>query len=148
MSEQPISAVIGPSHNPVPVVAIVVQRNGTVLCVRKGPNHHWILPGGKPEDGESDLATLTREIGEELCCGVREDIEPLWVITVPDADVPGSTVAIRVWRGMLIGEPRAGAEITELQWVPLSSRAKNLAPGMRTIVLPRLQRLISAVTSP
>lgn len=43
--------------------AAIIQ-NKKLLLVRK--NQTWILPGGKPEEGESDLECLSREMDEEL----------------------------------------------------------------------------------
>ena len=43
--------------------AAVIQDQ-KLLLVRK--NLTWILPGGKPENGETDLECLCREIDEEL----------------------------------------------------------------------------------
>jgi len=42
--------------------AIISARR--ILLVQK--NETWILPGGKPEEGEEDSACLGREFGEEL----------------------------------------------------------------------------------
>lgn len=43
--------------------AVIIQ-DSKLLLVRKGLT--WILPGGKPEIGETDLECLSREINEEL----------------------------------------------------------------------------------
>lgn len=45
-------------------VCVVVIENGCILLVQK--HETWILPGGKPEAGESDVQCLLREVGEEL----------------------------------------------------------------------------------
>jgi 8-oxo-dGTP diphosphatase len=46
------------------VVSVVAIKRKKILLVKK--RNTWILPGGKPEDGESDLECLHREIKEEL----------------------------------------------------------------------------------
>ena len=48
-------------------------RDGKILLVRK--NKTWILPGGKPEKGESDIECLCREFREELPGTQIEDIK-------------------------------------------------------------------------
>jgi 8-oxo-dGTP pyrophosphatase MutT (NUDIX family) len=50
------------------VVGCAIIKNKTLVVVRKEKEgkSSWILPGGKPEPGESDLACLVREIFEEL----------------------------------------------------------------------------------
>ena len=43
---------------------IIGKREREILLVRK--NDTWIFPGGKPENGESELECLSREISEKL----------------------------------------------------------------------------------
>ena len=45
-------------------IGAAIIDNGKILLVRK--RQSWILPGGKPESGESDIECLCREVGEEL----------------------------------------------------------------------------------
>ena len=45
-------------------IAGAIIENGKLLIVLK--KESWILPGGKPEEGESDLACLARGFREEL----------------------------------------------------------------------------------
>ena len=51
------------------VAAVIVDRRGRVLLVRKRGSATFIQPGGKREPGETALQTLARELREEL--GVR-----------------------------------------------------------------------------
>ncbi len=48
----------------------IIQRDGLVLvCKRKKGSHYelkWEFPGGKVKDGENPVATLERELREEL----------------------------------------------------------------------------------
>ncbi|PLW80934.1 hypothetical protein C0585_00020 [Candidatus Woesearchaeota archaeon] len=37
-----------------------------ILFVKKFKGDFWILPGGKKEEGESNLETLSRELNEEI----------------------------------------------------------------------------------
>jgi 8-oxo-dGTP diphosphatase len=57
------------------VVGAVIFDGGLVLCAQRGPAEAlaglWEFPGGKIEAGESPEAALTREIAEELGCGIR-----------------------------------------------------------------------------
>lgn len=45
-------------------ICVVIIKNGSILLVQKQKT--WILPGGKPKNGESDIQCLVREVGEEL----------------------------------------------------------------------------------
>lgn len=60
------------AKNTITVSAVVLSRpNGTVLTVRKAGTRMFMLPGGKPEPGETPAQTAVREIDEEL--GVKLD---------------------------------------------------------------------------
>jgi 8-oxo-dGTP pyrophosphatase MutT (NUDIX family) len=52
----------------------VIFDGGLVLCAQRGPAGAlaglWEFPGGPIEAGESPEAALTREIAEELGCGI------------------------------------------------------------------------------
>ena len=56
----------------IEVVAAIIEYNGKILCVQRGPSKHdyvsekWEFPGGKIEDNESAEEAIKREITEEL----------------------------------------------------------------------------------
>lgn len=56
----------------IAVVAAVVEADGKILCVQRGPHRllyisgKWEFPGGKIELAETPEAALIREIQEEL----------------------------------------------------------------------------------
>jgi 8-oxo-dGTP pyrophosphatase MutT (NUDIX family) len=52
------------------VIAAAIVRDARVLLVRKSSGRTFMLPGGKPEPGESEPETLRREIHEELGCDI------------------------------------------------------------------------------
>lgn len=117
------------------VVALAVVTNAKLLCVRKSPDHRWIIPGGKIEPGETETAALAREIREEISCEV-DRLHWLGAVIGPSPDrravardAPDGCAEIRVWRGELIGEPRADNEITELAWMPLDSEGDDFTTG-------------------
>jgi 8-oxo-dGTP diphosphatase len=59
----------------VQVVGAAVVRDGRVLAARRSRPAElaggWEFPGGKVEDGESEVAALVRECREELGIAVR-----------------------------------------------------------------------------
>ena len=63
-----------PSTKPVEVAAGLVFREGKLLITQRHPKAHlgglWEFPGGKCEPGETHVASLEREIAEELSAGV------------------------------------------------------------------------------
>jgi 8-oxo-dGTP diphosphatase len=56
----------------ITVVAAVIEKQGNILCVQRGPSaldyisYKWEFPGGKIERGETEEEALQREIKEEL----------------------------------------------------------------------------------
>ena len=50
-----------------------IIKNAKILLVRKGQS--WLLPGGKPEIGETDIECLCREVSEELSGTQLENIK-------------------------------------------------------------------------
>lgn len=122
-------------------VGLACIDEGRLLLVRKRSGPSFILPGGKPEDSESDAQTLCREIEEELSCElVASSLR--WVGDFEDdaADLPGTRVTVRLYRGELRGEVRQASEIVEIRWFDASrDDSMLLAPSLRRQILPALQ---------
>lgn len=85
-------------------------RENRVLLLRK--KQTWILPGGKPEAGEDDLACLTRENSEELPGAVFRIGELYGEFT---GVTPNSKTELtaRVYVAEADGDFSPGAEISE-----------------------------------
>jgi 8-oxo-dGTP diphosphatase len=105
----------------VQVVGAAVVRDGRLLVAQRSGGPYdgcWEFPGGKVEPGESDLAGLVREIGEEL--GVTIAPQAFLGEVLLDGVVAGGAPGIstlRVWWARLAsGEPVAH-EHRELRWV-------------------------------
>ena len=105
------------SSRRIVVTAAVIERNGTFLVTRRPSGVHlegyWEFPGGKCEDGESHVASLEREIGEELETGILVARE---LFTVTHA-YPDRVVELHFFDCRLTGEPRAVLG-QEMRWVP------------------------------
>jgi 8-oxo-dGTP diphosphatase len=94
----------------------LLDTSGRVLAAERAKPAHlaglWEFPGGKVEDGETDLAALVRECAEELDV-VVEPGERLG----DDIPLPGGTAVLRVWTGRIAtGTPRA-LEHRSLRWL-------------------------------
>lgn len=121
-------------------IGLAVLDGERVLLVKKRDSDVYILPGGKPEQGETDVETLSREIDEELGCSIASD-RLLFLGTFSDvvAGTPGTRVTIRLYAGTLVGTPSPHSEIDSLLWWTRSNfEAPALAPSLRNSILPFL----------
>lgn len=121
-------------------VGLAVLRLGRLLLVRNVGTEKLLLPGGRRETGESDETTLSREIREELNCRLlTETIEFLGSYSDRAVNDPGSIVTIRLYRGIIDGEPVASSEIAEIVWFDLSLDDRSrLSPIIQRKILPTL----------
>lgn len=136
---QPMTMMEHPA--PVRTVAAVIRdRTGRVLLVRKRGSVFFIQPGGKREPGEDSLVTLARELVEELGVAIR----PGSAIRLGEfehraVNEPGRRVQAEVFQVDIDGEPQAQAEIEALAWVSLDGPHDVLvAPLSAECILPRL----------
>ncbi len=129
------------------VAAVIRDAGGRVLLVRKRGTATFIQPGGKTEPGEDALATLARELHEELGVSMRADSAlPLGGFEDVAVNEAGRRVCAQAFLVEVDGHPLAGAEIEELAWVhPADPGALVIAPLSRNQLLPLVARLWSPV---
>lgn len=132
------------------VAALIADERGRVLLVRKRGSEIFIQPGGKREPGEDSLATLARELREEI--GVGFDPAGAWRLgefeerAVHEA---GKRVRAEVFAVAIDGQPQAAAEIEELAWVdPHESGDFSVAPLSRRQILPAFLAHGTAIAGP
>ena len=103
------------------VVALAHISERKLLLVRSAGKSGFYLPGGKPEPGESELETLSREIREELDCEIDPSTVQHLTTTVAQAfgKPHGVHVAVKTFTGKLVGSPRPASEIEELRYFGL-----------------------------
>jgi len=121
-------------------IGAAVIDGGCLLLVRKKSSSTYILPGGKPEIGETDLQALAREIDEELGCELDlTTIVLLGTFSDSAADALDTIVTVRLYAAKLIGNPRPKAEIEAISWYcPKSDRSAPLAPSLQNQIVPFL----------
>lgn len=126
----------------ITVSAICFQReDGAVLTVRKRGTHAWMLPGGKPEAGETAAECAVREVFEELGVEIALDrIEPMGEFETRAANEAGFALHASVFRTREPIKPMAQAEIEALRWIdPASGIADETeAPLNRELIFPLL----------
>lgn len=126
----------------ITVSAICFERDdGTVLTVRKRGTRMWMLPGGKPEPGETAAACAVREAEEELGVVVAADaIEPLGVFETRAANEAGFALVATVFRSRALIDPLPRSEIDAARWIEPAAgiRDASEAPLNRELVFPLL----------
>lgn len=128
------------------VVSAVVLRDeaGRILTVRKRGTDRFMLPGGKPEPGETPLETAVREVGEELQITLNpDDLAPIGVVRAAAANEAGFQVEGTTYRALspvVADDLAAAAEIEEIRWldVTVEPLPDDLAPMLVEQVLPML----------
>ncbi|WP_436702073.1 NUDIX hydrolase [Nocardioides sp. BYT-33-1] len=134
-----------PEPQVITVSAVVIRdRTGAVLTVRKRGTDRFMLPGGKPEPGETPLQTAVRECHEEL--GAVLDPAELRLVgsfRAAAANEAGFEVAATVFEHPARVSVVPAAEIAELRWLPAGARPlpADLAPLLAEHVLPALDHL-------
>jgi 8-oxo-dGTP diphosphatase len=105
-----------------------------LICRRrreKAQGGLWEFPGGKVEPGETHARALTREIREELCCG----IVPGGFIGVGAHTYPTVRVHIHAYRATLTGEIECFTDHDAVAWVyPPQLKEYDLAPADRFLI--------------
>ena len=120
------------------VAALICDDAGRVLLVRKRGTAAFMQPGGKRDPGEDDIAALSREIAEELGCGVvRASVRPLGEFDAIAANEPGFRVQACLYGINVTGDITPSQEIDEMIWIdPVAPPDIALAPLTRDHVLP------------
>lgn len=97
-------------------VNAVIIKSKTILLFRKRDT--WILPGGKPKEGENNLECLVREFGEEAS-GAEIGIIRYFGRFVGTTPHRGDELTAHVYFADIFGEKnvRPSAEIEEAKYV-------------------------------
>lgn len=117
------------------------QKNKFLVC-EKDPNDVtdlYIMPGGQME-GESAKEFLALNIHKELGCGVDPDsLEYVGEYTDTAAGTPDRDVAIDLYRGVLLGEPKPTGDIKRLHLIGKEDVGNpRVSPIIRNQIIPSL----------
>lgn len=115
-------------RNPTPASAVILQRDGAVLLVRRkfAPKRgYWSLPAGFVEYDESPKQAAIRETKEET--GLDVTIERL-VGVYSGYDDPRVHVVLIVYEGTLVGGAlQPGDDADEVRYFPFARIPENMA---------------------
>ena len=122
------------------VAAVIRDGAGRTLLVRKHGAEVFQQPGGKRDPGDADdLATLARELREELGCELVDGSARLLCrCSAPAANEHGHVVEAEVYTVAVAGEIRAQAELAELRWITPAAPDVPVATLSREHILPLL----------
>lgn len=128
---------------PIRVCTVVFRdTRGRVLSVRKRGTSRFMLPGGKPEPGETPRETAVREVREEIGTLIdAPSLTPLSTFLAPAANEAGRDVEGTIFTCEEPVDPQPAAEIEEITWVDPHNPADagvDLAPLLETKVFPAL----------
>ncbi|MGX1641859.1 NUDIX hydrolase [Sphingobacterium sp. NPDC055431] len=103
-------------------LAWIEIKNGKILSTKSYGKEKYYIPGGKREDGESDIQALTREISEELQVQlIPESIRYMGTFEAQaDSHPEGILVKMTCYRAEYTGELKASAEIERMEWLNYS----------------------------
>lgn len=122
-------------------VALAVFKDKKLLQVRSAKNPEvFFTLGGKPEEGESDIEALKREVKEEINCDIDES--SISFLTEFEDIAHGKEEAmlkIRMYEGGLIGTPKPSSEIAEIGYFDTNSDKKNLSTIAQRTIFPWLK---------
>ncbi len=118
-SSKPLS-----KQNYLPVAIAVICRGSNVLISKRAEDVHlgglWEFPGGKIEQGETEIQALHRELHEELGISIAQ-AEPL--ISIP-CFYPELNVLLNVWMVSKFTGRASGKEKQKIMWVSQSQLAQ------------------------
>lgn len=123
------------------VIALAIFKDGKILLGRSWKEENLFkFIGGKPEEGESDIECLKREVGEEINVDLVEDsIKFLKEFEGPAYNHPDLIIKVKLYKGEIIGEPVPSNEIVEVKYFD-SSINPDLVLGVSRRFIPFLKQ--------
>ena len=100
-------------------IAFIQTSNGQILSTRSKGKTKFYIPGGKRELGETDEATLIREVTEELDVKIKKDtIEYVGTFKAQsDGAKEGVLVKMTCYKAVYEGVVKPSSEIEEIKWL-------------------------------
>lgn len=126
--------------NKIGLLLLNDDQSKFLTCEKNNFTTDLIMPGGQREDGENDTECLAREIGEEMAVKLDE-MNLKFIGEYTDVAGGDSTkdVAIKLYKGKVIGEPKPSAEIIRFYWLGKDDLTNpRLSPVIKNKIIPDL----------
>ena len=104
-------------------IAFIEIKDGKILSTKSKGKTTYYIPGGKRENGESDIQTLIREVAEELSVTIIPNTaEYIGTFSAQsDGAKEGIQVIMTCYKAKYSGNIRANSEIEEIKWLNYSN---------------------------
>jgi 8-oxo-dGTP diphosphatase len=127
--------VTAPRVRKLVVAGLIIGDDDRILITQRRADQElpllWEFPGGKVEAGESPVAALVRELGEEI--GVTVAVGRIWEVLFHAYPAFDLVMLVYVCR-IVEGAPRA-VEVADLAWVAAHDlRRWDILPADRPLV--------------
>ena len=109
-------------HNKV--AGIIIKDKKLLMC-RKYDEPHFIMPGGKVEEGETAEETLRRELKEELSVELKS-VKTFKTWEAPHFRDKNKIVKMATYFVEIDGEPKKTTEVDEIAWIDSNYKDKGL----------------------
>ncbi len=106
------------------IAGIIIKDRKLLMC-RKYDEPHFIMPGGKIQEGEDNEEALKRELKEEINVELKSMREfKIW--EAPHFRDKDKVVKMQTFFVEIDGEPQATGEINEIQWIDSNYKESGL----------------------
>ena len=110
--------------NIIDKIALLYIKDGKILSTRSKGKDIYYFPGGKRENGETDIETLVREIKEELSVDIVESSINYYDTFEAQAHGKSEGILVKMtcYMAEFNGELKADSEIAELVWLTYADK--------------------------
>jgi 8-oxo-dGTP diphosphatase len=119
--------------------ALCLIKDNRLLVQEEEGEECYLLPGGRPEEGEGAIRALCREIKEEL--GIELDLSTISYLGEFEdvaASSPDDLVHVELYQCNFNGQLKPCSEVKRLVWVGKNDSWEKLAPVTRNKIIPAL----------